>query len=421
MNASFNRPSMSSEIDQNLPVLEVVSGIEEGKRFAIPKGATVVVGRSPAVDVVFSDRAISRIHCVISHEENRFRISDIESTAGTFVDGIAIDESDLKDGSLIRIGKVQIRVEIRSMPKQVVPFSGLDDVQEEAELLVAQMFGDYRVDNILAMGTKSVVYDAFNMKTGLASALKIVFPSELIEDTEQRRFLEFFKMAVDILHPNLVELYGAGKRHDLLWVAMERIDGYNLRQMVRNKGAVGMLNWQQTFRAAMDVTSALAELNQHKLVHRNISPSNILVKKADRSCVLSDLLYAQIFDRRQTFQIPELVKELGDLRYAAPETITGGNVDVRSDIYSLGAVCYATMAGRPMFKADNLAGLVKMIQTERPAPPRNFQMSIPDLFQDVILKMVEKRPDERFQTPEELYDRLSKIEKVIGYKGRKSE
>jgi serine/threonine-protein kinase len=358
---------------------------------------------------------------VISHEEDRFWISDIESTSGTFVDGMAIDESDLKDGSVIQIGKVRIQVQIKTKPQQIVPFSGLDDVQEEAERLVAQMFGDYRVDNILAMGAKSVVYDAFNIKTGLVSALKIVFPSELIEDTEQRRFVDFFKKAVDIVHPNLVEFYGAGKRHDLLWVAMERIDGYNLRQMVRNKGAVGMLNWQLTFRVALEIAAALAELNQHKLVHRNISPSNILVRKVDRSCVLSDLLYAQIFDRRQTFQIPELVKELGDLRYAAPETISGGNVDIRSDIYSLGAVCYATMAGRPMFKADNLAGLVKKIQTERPAPPRNFQMSIPELFQDVILKMVEKRPDERFQTPEELYDRLSKIEKVIGYKGRTSD
>ncbi len=408
---------MSSSPSEKLVVIEILSGPAKGKRFDIPLDRTVVLGRSDAVDIVIAgDRTLSRLHCMIGHAKDRIWIEDIDSTGGTFVNETRIEEAHLTDGDAIRIGRTHFRTHVFPVsPNELL--AALDEIRINPSKLCGHIFRDYLIKDVIAKGDKSVVFEADHVKVGIPAALRIVFDDELLDEIEQRRFTESIRLAVDIKHPNIVPVIAAGKKYAYPWIAMQRINGENLRTMVREKGAIGMLNWQVAFRVIKDITLALEEMHQNNLVHRNISPTNILVRTADRRCFLNDLLYAQRFNWRVNFQIPELVDEIYDLRYSSPEAVSGKKVDIRSDIYSLGAVSYAVMAGRPPFNAEDPEVLFEMIKNSEPEKIRTFQMAVPELFQDVVLRMLEKRREDRFQNPQELFSKLDKIEKVIGYTG----
>ena len=106
---------------------------------------------------------------------------------------------------------------------------------------------------------------------------------------------------------------------------------------------------------------------------------------------------------------------LGDLPYMSPErTLGGSDVDGRSDLYSLGALAYAMMTGRPPFEGGSLVETIMKIRTGVPDKPKQFQMSIPDRFQAIVLKLPAKRPDERFQTAGELLKELDRVGKLSG-------
>ena len=112
---------------------------------------------------------------------------------------------------------------------------------------------------------------------------------------------------------------------------------------------------------------------------------------------------------------PDITKPgelLGDVRYMSPErTRRDAKADGRSDIYSLGAMAYALLTGRPPFEGASLPETIEKIRQEEPAKPRKFQMAIPDMFEGLVLKMLAKRPEERFQTPTELLTELDRIGK----------
>jgi serine/threonine protein kinase len=408
---------MSSGHKEKILILEALTGPSQGKRLEVPFSGTLVFGRSHAVDVVIEgDRTVSRLHCMIGHAKDRVWIEDVDSTGGTFVNNVRIEEAHLSDGDLIRIGKTQYRTHIYPYSTRCL-LAGLDEIRIRPESLLGQVFRDYKLIEVIAKGNKSVVFDAFHVKAAVPAALRIIFDDQLLDGIEQGRFTESIKLAVKIKHPHVVPVIAAGKKYSFPWIAMQRIKGENLRTLVRNKGSIGMLNWQVAFRVCKDITLALAHLHEEHLLHRNISPTNILVRNADKMCFLDDLLYAQRFDWRIKFQIPELVEEIYDLRYSSPEVIGGKKLDIRTDIYSLGAACYAIMAGRPPFHAEDPTVLFEMIRNSKPERIRTFQMAVPELFEDVVLKMLEKRREDRFQDPQELFARLAKIEKVIGYTG----
>jgi len=131
---------------------------------------------------------------------------------------------------------------------------------------------------------------------------------------------------------------------------------------------------------------------------------------------LGDLMLAKALEGTMVEQITRPGELVGDVAYMSPERTRGGSavVDGRSDIYSLGATLYALLTGRPPFEGDSLPETILKIRQEDPVKPKKYQLSIPDMFEGTVMKMLAKRPDDRFGTAGELLEELERVAKFQG-------
>jgi serine/threonine-protein kinase len=158
---------------------------------------------------------------------------------------------------------------------------------------------------------------------------------------------------------------------------------------------------------------ALREAYQRKIVHRNLTPANIIRRHGDKACLLGDLMLAKALEGTLARDITRPGELIGDVPYMSPErTSSQMAVDHRSDIYGLGATLYALLTGRPPFQSNSLPQLIRMVREAEPVRPKQYQLSIDDMFQDqVVMKMLAKRPEDRHQTPVELLRDLERVGK----------
>src|SRR5262249_43495286 len=252
-------------------------------------------------------------------------------------------------------------------------------------------------------------------KAGQTVALKVLQQEFSKNDEEVQRFVRAMKTMMPLKHPNLVALQGAGKTGNYCWVAMEYIDGESLTQVIQRIGVAGMLDWRYTLRVGVHIGRALDFASQHQILHRNIAPPNILVRSADKVAKLGDLMLAKALGGTMAQQITRPGELLGDVNYMSPERTRGtADIDGRSDIYSLGATLYALLTGRPPFADVSLVETITKIRKADPEKPKKSQMAIPDLFEGAVMKMLAKRPDERYQTASELLKDLERVAKFQG-------
>ena len=403
--------------------LFVIAGPDKGKAFPLQVGETLLVGRSKATETRLTDPHVSRVHCQIQMEADRVIVSDYESAGGTFVNNRKINQQEIKPGDTIRIGETQLRyqdddvAEASTMapPKMATPKPGVGPAGDLGELS-GKTISHFQVGPVVAKGRNGVVYKARDTKENRDVALKILWPEISKVDDEMQRFIRAIKTMLPLKHPNLVEIYGAGKTGQYCWIAMEFVDGESLTQVIQRIGVAGLLDWRNAVRVAIHVARALEYAQDHHIIHRNITPANILVRSSDKLTKLGDMMLAKALEGTLAETITRPGELVGDISYMSPERTKGtlAEVDGRSDIYSLGATTYALLTGRPPFIGDSLTDTVRKIRQAEPEKPKKYQLSIPDQFQGVVLKMLAKRPEDRYQTPAELLKELERVAKFQG-------
>ena len=276
--------------------------------------------------------------------------------------------------------------------------------------LVGQSLGPYHLDSIIATGHTGMVFRATDSKKNKVVAVKVLTPDPAHQDEQRERFVRAMKTMLDVRHPNIVQLRAAGKSGPYCWAAMEFIDGENLADVIQRIGIEGMLDWREAWRVAVHVARGLEEANRRGFIHRNLTPTNILRRRADKVCLVGDLMLAKALEGTLASQVTKPGQLIGDVPYMAPErTREVGGVDGRSDLYGLGATLDALLTARPLFESDSLPQLVHMVREEMPQRPRDFQMSIIELFEDAVLRLIAKDPVERFQSATHLLQELDRI------------
>jgi serine/threonine protein kinase len=279
--------------------------------------------------------------------------------------------------------------------------------------LVGERIRHYALESILGKGKTGVVYKAFDTEKNRYAALKILAPQQVRLPQQRERFVRAMKTMIPIRCPNIVRIYNAGITGPFCWSAMEYVEGENLAQLIDRLGIDHMLDWRKVWKVALDISKALMTAHENKIVHRNVTPTNIIQRASDGVCLLGDLMLAKAIDGEHAVNITQPGQLMGEITYLAPErTAADGAVDIRSDIYGLGATCYALLTGRPPVEGDNLAELLNNIRHAIPKPPREYQLAINEHFQDLVLhRMLAKNPNDRMQTPAELIKELLKIGK----------
>jgi serine/threonine protein kinase len=197
-------------------------------------------------------------------------------------------------------------------------------------------------------------------------------------------------------------------------MAMDFIEGESMTEVIRRIGVAGMLDWRYGFRVAVHIARALEYAHGQHIIHRNVAPQNILLRTADKTALLGDLMFAKALEGTLAQQITRPGELVGDVGYMAPERTRGGEVDGRADLYGLGATVYALIAGRPPFSGGTVLETITRIRGAEPEKPKKYQMAIPDLFQGTVLKLLAKRPEDRFQSAKDLLVDLERVGKFAG-------
>lgn len=401
--------------------LVVIAGPDEGRAFTLQDGQTLVVGRGQSSDTRFKDPRVSRIHCQIMVDGGKVFLTDSGSASGTIVNGKSISQRELKPGDVVQIGATELRLQLEGGAESSTLYEGKPSRSKAApaleplEELSGKVLAHYEVGPLLAKGHTGVVFRANDIKENRTVALKVLGPEFTSNDEEMKRFVRAMKTMLPLRHPNLVRLYGAGKSGPCCWMAMEYIEGESLTQVIHRIGISGMLDWRNALRVAVHIARALEFAHARKIVHRNITPNNILIRTSDKVAKLGDLMLAKALRGALAQQVTRPGQLVGHIPYMSPESTRGPKeVDARSDIYSLGATIYALLTGRPPVEGESLPDQIKSIRQHEPAKPKKYQLSIPDLFEGTVMRMLAKRPEDRFQSATEL---LADLERVAKFQG----
>ena len=259
-----------------------------------------------------------------------------------------------------------------------------------------KQLGRYRLVEELGRGAMGVVYRAEDPLLNRTVAIKTIL---LMDDPAARaeyeaRFFQEAKAAGGLNHPNLITIHDIGREGDVAYMAMELLEGTELREMM----AKGRLPLPFVLDVVAQVADGLAHAHEHGVVHRDIKPANIMIMR-DRRAKIMDFGIARVRAsdiRTQTGAI------LGSPKYLSPEQAAGQPTDFRCDIFSLGVVLHELAAGEPPFSASSVAQLLQQITTATPRPPSAVNPSLPAVLDLIVAKALDKRPDGRYQSAAEL-------------------
>ncbi len=399
--------------------LVICNGPEKGRTVELAAGKTLVVGRGEDCDVQLADPRASRVHCKLQVADDGVTLTDAGSTWGTRLNGVAVkDQQRLKAGDVIELGETQLRLGsgIETLPPGAAKAPKVEGRRDNPlTKLVGTTLVRYTVGSQIDTGRTGAVFRAIDTKHDRPVALKVLWP-ELTQDTrEVDRFVRAIKTMLPVQHENIVRLYGAGVTDGYCWMAMELVEGESLADVIKRLGVGGMLDWEPVFRAAIQISKALEVAEQHKFVHRNITPSNVLIRSKDKVAKLADLMLAKAMEGPMVQSITRSGEMVGELPYMSPEqTLGSDDIDSRSDIYNLGATCYRVLTGHVPAEGKNAADTIRKIQGEKPTKPTKYQLSIPPLFEGIVLKMLEKNREDRFGNASLLLKELKRVGKFQG-------
>ena len=256
--------------------------------------------------------------------------------------------------------------------------------------------GRFKIVAELGRGAMGVVYKAEDPMLSRTLAIKTILMSA---DAEERaeyeaRFYQEAKAAGGLNHPNLITIHDIGREGDVAYMAMELLDGIDLRQMMRE----GSLTLEETLDIAAQVADGLGFAHQHGVIHRDVKPANVMILPEGRAKIMD----FGIARTRMSDVKTQAGSMLGSPRYMSPEQVTGQRADHRSDIFSLGVVIYEMLTGKPPFGGADVTQLMHQIATLVPPPPSATNPSVPQMLDLTLARALEKMPDRRYQSAAEL-------------------
>jgi serine/threonine protein kinase len=406
----------------DFPHFTIIAGPDKGKLLPVHPGSGHLLGRHSGAAYTLNDPRISRFHCAISSENGTVSVSDQGGSGGTLVNGVKITSVVLRHADTIQIGDTVLRFltepfaeanTVAGLSKQVeYDPAGTDELAQ----LTGRTLAHFRIGQAIGKGSTGMVFRAVDTDSGDTVALKIMQPAFARNEEDVQRFVRAMQALLPLRHPNLVDVLGAGKSGPYCWSALELVEGESLTEVIRRIGVAGMLDWKYAFRVGVHLGRALSYAHGHGIIHRDIAPANVLVRASDKLVKLGDLMLAKALEGTLARQITRPGELVGDVNYMSPERTAGGGavVDHRSDLFGLGATCYALLCGKPPFAGTSLVETITRIRTAEPVKPSNFQLGIPSTFEGAVIKLLAKRPEERYQSADELLADLDRVAKTTG-------
>jgi serine/threonine-protein kinase len=255
-----------------------------------------------------------------------------------------------------------------------------------------KQLGRYEVMSELGQGAMGVVYKARDPLIDRIVAIKTINLGMEQEDQEEyeARFYQEAKAAGRLNHPNIVTIYDVGKSEDIAYIAMEFLQGRELRDVLREDGQMPV---SRVLDVVAQVASGLAYAHDHEIVHRDVKPSNIMVIR-DGYVKITDFGIARMASsaiRTQTGMV------LGSPKYMSPEQVLGKALDRRSDIFSLGVMLYEMLTREAPFTGENINAIMYQTLNSVPVAPSILNGDVPEMLNFIVAKALAKDVEDRYQ------------------------
>jgi serine/threonine protein kinase len=249
--------------------------------------------------------------------------------------------------------------------------------------------GRYRVDEQIGRGGMADVYRGVDVVLDRAVAIKVLTERD---NGERDRFLREARSMARLNHHNVVAVYDAGRDDEWSYIVMELVDGRTLGAVPAHE-----LTVHTAIRHYVEILEALAYAHESGVVHRDVKPANVMVLPSGAVKVMDFGLARRTSDMSSATSAGEIV---GTIAYLPPERFLGKIADARSDLYSVGVMLYETFTGTLPFKneSDDLVAVIFGHVNEPPPPPRTVNRAVPMQVERIIMRLLEKEPDRRYQT-----------------------
>ena len=288
-----------------------------------------------------------------------------------------------------------------------------------------QRLGHYRIDGTIGRGGMGTVYRATDTRLDREVAIKVL-PAEVMADVERRqRFRQEALLAAAFNHPNIATVHDVGDEDGVTFIVMELVRGESLRSLIRDEP----LDIGRAIDIAIGIAAGLARAHREGVLHRDLKPDNVVLTDDGVPKILDFGLGKLIEDAEPqggeplaeaptaTIQTsPYLTRAghiLGTLAYMSPEQLHGRPVDARSDVFSFGVLLYEVLSGRRPFAGESNIDTATAILRDDPAPLDELRRDVPPGLQEILARCLEKAPEKRFASGEELHDALLVLKRQV--------
>ncbi len=263
--------------------------------------------------------------------------------------------------------------------------------------------GRYKVRKKLGEGGKGIVFKAEDTRLGRTVAIKVI-KGEGLDQESFARFEQEAKATAGLSHPNIAAIYDIGQEGESHYLILEFVDGPNLGDLIRSQPDA-RCDAATTLRIGSQVCQALEYAHSHSILHRDIKPENVMITSAGLPKLMD-------FGLARALGGPNLTQRgviIGTPAYLPPEQALGKRSDARSDLYSLGCVLYEMVTGKPPFHGDEPVKVIFSHINDLPMMPRKLAVETPLALEQIILKLLSKDPDQRYQSASELCQALKSV------------
>ncbi len=263
--------------------------------------------------------------------------------------------------------------------------------------------GRYDIEKIIGSGGMGVVLKAHDSELNRPIAIKLLAPHLSHVAAARERFAREGRAAAAVVHEHVVGIYNVEADGALPFLIMQYVPGRSLQARVDDDGPLGV---EEILRIGLQAAAGLSAAHAQGLVHRDVKPSNILLEDTVERAVLTDFGLARAIDDASLTQTGILA---GTPHYMSPEQAMGVEIDARSDLFSLGAVLYFMAAGHPPFRAGGALAVLHRICQEKHRPVWQWNREIPDELSAIIDRLLEKKPNRRYGSAEEVRQQLALV------------
>ena len=270
-----------------------------------------------------------------------------------------------------------------------------------------EILGRYKILRVIGRGAMGVVYEAIDPEIDRVVAIKTInltlSPEEMVK--YEARFKQEIKAAGRLNHPNIVTIYDVGKKDNFAYMAMEFINGCELKDLLKSGTALPV-------HVALDIIAQAAEglafAHSREIIHRDVKPANIMLLENDEGVV------AKITDFGIARMPASALKTMtgmvmGSPRYMSPEQVVGGKVSARSDIFALGVVLYEALTGTAPFEADSISSIMYQTVHATEKPPSNLNRLLNPELDGIVAMALAKSPEDRFETMKAFSRKLREV------------